>query len=87
MQVLSAVLMLRSKTMIKVFPDFFTGDDLFGLTETNISRLIESLPGVDRATNYQRKFERNRLIDLPFAMTHPSGSARTEAKPGFQLKR
>jgi hypothetical protein len=78
MKVLSAVLTLRSSAMIKVFPDFFTGDDLFGLTESNIARAIESLPGVNAATHYRTKFEKSRPVESAVSVRTGSGSARTE---------
>ena len=78
MKVVSAVLSLRSSTMIKVFPDFFTGDDLFGLSEANIARAVESLPGISAATNYTMKFEKSRPLELAVMAKSVSGSARTE---------
>ncbi|XP_055338361.1 histone-lysine N-methyltransferase 2C-like isoform X2 [Paramacrobiotus metropolitanus] len=93
MKVLVAVLEHRSSTMIKVFPDFFTGDDLFGLTESNIARAIECLPGINEAIRYQFKYEKARVPESPAVAApviphqHESGSARTEPKLRLVTKR
>ncbi|GAU93598.1 hypothetical protein RvY_05517 [Ramazzottius varieornatus] len=89
MKVLTAVLGLRTNAMIKVFPDFFTGDELFGLTEGNIARAIEMLPGMSEASLYRPKFEKEKAADLsPLAVpANGSGSAKTEPKLKLLPKR
>lgn len=71
--------MRKSHKLVKLYPEFISGEDLFGLTEPTIVRIIESLPGVETLTNYRFKYGRNPLLDLPLAL-NPSGAARTEPK-------
>ena len=89
MKVLTSVLSLRTNAMIKVFPDFFTGDELFGLTESNIARAIETLPGISEAILYRPKFVKTKCGDPPVVVIHEnaSGSARTEPKLKLLPKR
>ena len=56
MKVLSEVEDTRIKAKcVKVFPDFISGEDLFGLTEPNIMKVLESLPGVESLNDYNFK--------------------------------
>lgn len=71
--------MRKENDLVKIFPVYFRGEYLFGLTEPLIIRLIESLPGVELLTNYAFKFGRLQLLDMPLAI-NPTGSARTEPK-------
>lgn len=66
--------------LIQLFPRYVLGEDLFGLTEPAVVRILESLPGVETLTDYRFKYGRNPLLELPLAI-NPSGSARTEPKP------
>lgn len=78
--ILQAIVEMRkSHNLVKLYPEFITGEDLFGLTEPSIVRIIESLPGVEGLTNYRFKYGRNPLLDLPLAI-NPTGSARCEPK-------
>lgn len=43
--------MRRQAKTIKIFPDFISGDDLFGLTEPAILRIIESVSYFDTLFN------------------------------------
>lgn len=36
---------------LRLWPDYLTGDDLFGLTEPAIVRVLESLPGLHTPLN------------------------------------
>ncbi|KAL9913079.1 trithorax-related isoform 1-T1 [Glossina fuscipes fuscipes] len=79
-KVLQSVAEIRkAHNLVKLCPEYITGEDLFGLTEPSIVRIIESLPGVETLTNYRFKYGRNPLLDLPLAL-NPSGAARTEPK-------
>lgn len=69
----------RENNLVQVFPKYVNGDDLFGLTEPSIVRILESLPGVDSLTDYRFKYGRNPLLELPLAI-NPSGAARTEPR-------
>lgn len=69
----------KDNNCVKVFPKFLTGEDLFGLTEPAIVRVLESLPGIETMTDYKFKYGRNPLLELPLAI-NPSGSARTEPR-------
>lgn len=64
---------------VQVFPRYISGEDLFGLTEPAVVRVLESLPGVETLTDYRFKYGRNPLLELPLAV-NPTGCARTEPK-------
>uniref|UniRef100_A0A1I8H1V6 Histone-lysine N-methyltransferase n=1 Tax=Macrostomum lignano TaxID=282301 RepID=A0A1I8H1V6_9PLAT len=65
---------LRSSAgLINMFPDHITGEDLYGLTEPNILRAVESLPGLDVLKDYA--FRPHALQTVSSARGHPSQSA------------
>uniref|UniRef100_A0A914X0L3 [Histone H3]-lysine(4) N-trimethyltransferase n=1 Tax=Plectus sambesii TaxID=2011161 RepID=A0A914X0L3_9BILA len=66
-------------TLLKLFPRHLPGENLFGLTEPSISKMIESLPGVDQLLTYAFKHGGSPLMDLPLAV-NPSGCARCEPR-------
>ncbi|XP_037091196.1 histone-lysine N-methyltransferase 2D-like [Pollicipes pollicipes] len=72
--------------MVRLFPQYVTGEDLFGLTEPGIIKILESLPGIDTLTDYRFKYGRNPLLELPLAI-NPTGCARSEAKLRTHFKR
>uniref|UniRef100_A0A3B3TCD2 [histone H3]-lysine(4) N-methyltransferase n=1 Tax=Paramormyrops kingsleyae TaxID=1676925 RepID=A0A3B3TCD2_9TELE len=72
--------------MLKLFPIYLKGEDLFGLTVSAVTRIIESLPGVEACENYTFRYGRNPLMQLPLAI-NPSGSARSEPRAGPHAKR
>ncbi|KAK8781094.1 hypothetical protein V5799_017565, partial [Amblyomma americanum] len=76
----------REAQAIKVFSNFITGEDLFGLTEPAIVRITESLPGVDTLSDYTFKYGRSPLLELPLAI-NPTGCARSEPKLRTHFKR
>jgi len=78
--------MNREKDNIKVFLDQITGEDLFGLTEMSVIRILESMPGVDTLSDYHFRFNRSQFFELPLAI-NPSGCARTEPKLRTHFKR
>ncbi|XP_049604837.1 histone-lysine N-methyltransferase 2C isoform X9 [Syngnathus scovelli] len=85
-QILEPVARLRSSSgMLKLFPDFLKGEDLFGLSASAVCRIIESLPGVEACERYTFRYGRNPLMEWPLAF-NPSGSARSEPKAS-QAKR
>ncbi|XP_056155239.1 histone-lysine N-methyltransferase 2C [Lampris incognitus] len=85
-QVLEPVSKLRSCTgTLKLFPAFLKGEDLFGLTTSAVTRIIESLPGVEVCERYSLRYGRNPLMEWPLAF-NPTGSARSEPK-ACQAKR
>ena len=44
MHVLESLQKMRKEAeLVKIFPNFITGDDLFGLTEPSVVRVIESV--------------------------------------------
>jgi hypothetical protein len=65
--------------VMKLFPDYFSGEYMFGLAEQHIIRLVESLPGVETLTNYAFKYGRLQLLDMPLTI-NPTGCARSEPK-------
>jgi len=86
-QIIRPIRKLREESnTIKVFNDFITGEDLFGLNEPTIVRILESLPGVDQLTDYNFKFGRSLFYELPLAI-NPSGSARSEVFMKSHFKR
>lgn len=86
-KVLNPIMKMREESQtIKVFSDFISGEDLFGLTEPAIIRILESLPGVDTLYDYNFKYGRSPWYDLPLAI-NPTGCARTEPKMRTRVKR
>lgn len=78
--IVKAVAKLRHDAQnIKVFPDFISGEDLFGLNEPIIGRILESFPGVDTLADYTIKYGSVPAYEL-FLMVNPSGAARTEPR-------
>lgn len=79
-RILAPIAKLRKENqLVQVFPKYVSGEDLFGLTEPGIVRILESLPGVETLTDYRFKYGRNPLLELPLAI-NPSGAARTEPR-------
>lgn len=64
--------------MIKVFPDFFTDNDLFGVSEANISRAIESLPGIAATINYTMKYKKSWPVESTVISNSISDSVCTD---------
>lgn len=87
MHVLESLQKMRKEAeLVKIFPNFITGDDLFGLTEPSVVRVIESLPGTDLLQNYNFRFGRSNLIEMPLTI-NPTGCARSEPKLRTHFKR
>ncbi|EDW78347.2 uncharacterized protein Dwil_GK16377 [Drosophila willistoni] len=79
-QILQPIQRLRKvHKWLQLFPQHISGEDLFGLTEPAIVRILESLPGIETLTDYRFKYGRNPLLEFPLAI-NPSGAARTEPK-------
>lgn len=76
--------MRKEHNLVQIFPKYIIGEDLFGLTEPAVVRILESLPGIETLTDYRFKYGRNPLLELPLAI-NPSGAARTEPKPQQNL--
>ncbi|XP_063062990.1 histone-lysine N-methyltransferase 2C isoform X3 [Engraulis encrasicolus] len=86
-QVLGPVAERRKETsMLKLFPIYLKGEDLFGLTASAVTRIVESLPGVEACERYTFRYGRNPLMELPLAI-NPTGSARSEPKACTHVKR
>ena len=86
-QVLNIIQKLRRENkLVKVFPTHISGEDLFGFNEPNIIKVLESLPGIESLTDYNFKYGRNPLIELPLAV-NPSGCARSEPQMRTRVKR
>ncbi|XP_042236177.1 histone-lysine N-methyltransferase 2D-like isoform X2 [Homarus americanus] len=86
-KVLEPLAEMRQKAdVVRLFPQYISGEDLFGLTEPAIVRILESLPGIDTLGDYNFKFGRNPLFELPLAV-NPSGCARAEPFNKLHLKR
>jgi hypothetical protein len=78
--------MRRENDLVKVFPQYLTGEDLFGLTEPTVQKIIESLPGVEMISNYHFRYGRSSLYKLPLAV-NPTGCARSEARLKTHFKK
>ncbi|CAF3505803.1 unnamed protein product [Adineta steineri] len=76
----------RRHGLVKMFSIFVSGEDLYGLTEPHIIRLIESLPGVEMLQNYAFKYGRLQLLDMPLTL-NPTGCARSEPKLQTHFRR
>ncbi|XP_050507765.1 histone-lysine N-methyltransferase 2C-like isoform X1 [Diabrotica virgifera virgifera] len=84
-RILDQIAFLRKENeCLQMFPKFTTGEDLFGLTEPAIVRVLESMPGIETLADYKFKYGRNPLLELPLAI-NPSGSCRTESRSRTQL--
>lgn len=64
---------------MRVFPKYVFGEDLFGLNEPTVVKVLESLPGIESLTDYNFKYGRNPMLELPLAV-NPTGCARSEPK-------
>merc|ERR1719414_2187879 len=86
-KILSSIEKLRrKKEMVNIFPRYLSGEDLFGLTEPNIVKVLESLPGLESCTDYNFKYGRNPMLELPLAV-NPTGCARSEPSMRTNAKR
>ncbi|KAK2895252.1 histone-lysine N-methyltransferase 2C isoform X5 [Channa argus] len=64
---------------LKLFPVYLKGEDLFGLTVSAVTKITESLPGVDACDRYSFRYGRNPLVELPL-MFNPAGCARAQSR-------
>ncbi|RUS74026.1 hypothetical protein EGW08_018225 [Elysia chlorotica] len=76
----------RQADLVKMFPTFKSAEELFGLADENIVKILESLPGTDLLQNYNFKFGRSPLIEMPPAI-NPTGCARAEPKMRTHFRR
>ncbi|KAM4687610.1 histone-lysine N-methyltransferase 2C [Discoglossus pictus] len=76
----------KDSEILRLFPVYLKGEDLFGLTVSAVTRIAESLPGVEACENYTFRYGRNPLMELPLAI-NPTGSARSEPKMNSHVKR
>ncbi|ESO09953.1 hypothetical protein HELRODRAFT_97267 [Helobdella robusta] len=76
----------RRHGLAHLFRQYITGEDLFGLNEPAIRKVIESLPGVELMTNVQMRYGKSSIYVLPLAV-NPSGCVRTEPKSRTFFKR
>ncbi|XP_037837713.1 histone-lysine N-methyltransferase 2C isoform X3 [Kryptolebias marmoratus] len=79
-KVLGPVAEKRAETgTLRLFPVYLKGEDLFGLTVSAITKITESLPGVEVCDRYSFRYGRNPLVELPL-MFNPAGCARAEPR-------
>ncbi|CAH1773145.1 unnamed protein product [Owenia fusiformis] len=76
----------KQADLVKLFPNYTSGEEMFGLNEPSILRVIESLPGMDLLKNYHFRYGRNLTVDIPLTI-NPSGCARSEPKLRTHFKR
>lgn len=80
-EILDSIAELRSKTpdVLKIHVKFHKGTFLHGLTERNVLRIIEGLPGCDKLEGYTFCYGRIETVTLEHLVPfNPSQSARTE---------
>ncbi|KAF6776564.1 hypothetical protein AHF37_04024 [Paragonimus kellicotti] len=89
-QILSRINQMRREAggrFLRIIQGHLHGEVLYGLTEPHVVRAIESLPGVDRLSNYVFKFGRLQLIkEMPLAV-NPTGCVRSEPKLRTHIRR
>ncbi|XP_026188385.1 histone-lysine N-methyltransferase 2D isoform X2 [Mastacembelus armatus] len=73
-------------SMLKLFTEHIKGEEMYGLTIHAVMRILESLPGVENCQNYQFRYGRHPLMELPL-MINPTGCARSEPKVPTHCKR
>ncbi|XP_056418192.1 histone-lysine N-methyltransferase 2D isoform X3 [Hyla sarda] len=78
--------MRRETGMLRLFPEYLKGEEMFGLTLHAVLRIAESLPGVENCQNYLFRYGRHPLMELPL-MINPTGCARSEPKIMTHYKR
>ncbi|XP_047445437.1 histone-lysine N-methyltransferase 2C isoform X4 [Mugil cephalus] len=64
---------------LKLFPVYLKGEDLFGLTVPAVTKITESLPGVEACDRYSFRYGRNPLVELPLVF-NPAGCARAQPR-------
>ncbi|XP_070774430.1 histone-lysine N-methyltransferase 2C [Enoplosus armatus] len=64
---------------LKLFPVYLKGEDLFGLTVPAVTKITESLPGVEVCERYSFRYGRNPLVELPL-LFNPAGCARAQPR-------
>ncbi|XP_026223798.1 histone-lysine N-methyltransferase 2D isoform X3 [Anabas testudineus] len=86
-RVVNQVAKLRDESsMLKLFTEHVKGEEMYGLTVHAVMRITESLPGVENCQNYQFRYGRHPLMELPL-MINPTGCARSEPKVPTLCKR
>ena len=75
-----------SPNSLKLFPEACSGDEMFGLHDVQIVKILESFPGIEACKFYNFKFGRSPLVHLPLAI-NPSGCCRSEPKMRSYIKR
>ncbi|KAG8452374.1 hypothetical protein GDO86_004250 [Hymenochirus boettgeri] len=78
--------MRRETGMLRLFPEYLKGEEMFGLTLHAVLRIAESLPGVENCQNYLFRYGKHPLMELPL-MINPTGCARSEPKIMTHYKR
>ncbi|KAM9319960.1 histone-lysine N-methyltransferase 2D [Gastrophryne carolinensis] len=78
--------MRRETGMLRLFPEYLKGEEMFGLTLHAVLRIAESLPLVENCQNYLFRYGRHPLMELPL-MINPTGCARSEPKIMTHYKR
>ncbi|CAK8671690.1 unnamed protein product [Clavelina lepadiformis] len=63
--------------MLKLFPDYINGENIYGLTSPVVCRILESLPNIELCANYKFRYGRSPILELPLAI-NPTGCARSE---------
>ncbi|XP_049337977.1 histone-lysine N-methyltransferase 2C isoform X4 [Astyanax mexicanus] len=86
-KVLGSVAERRAETgMLRLFPVYLKGEDLFGLTVSAVARIAESLPGVKACSRYRFRYGWNPMLELPLCI-NPTGCARSELRVHPQNQR
>ncbi|XP_063075726.1 histone-lysine N-methyltransferase 2C isoform X2 [Engraulis encrasicolus] len=64
---------------LRLFPVYLKGEDLFGLTISAVTRIAESLPGVQACKRYRFRYGRNPMLEVPLEV-NLRGSARAQPR-------
>ncbi|XP_023821321.1 histone-lysine N-methyltransferase 2C isoform X7 [Oryzias latipes] len=79
-KVLGPVAEKRSESgTLQLFPVYLKGEDLFGLTVPAVTKITESLPGVESCDRYSFRYGRNPRLVLPLVF-NPAGCARAQPR-------
>lgn len=70
---------IQSEETLRFFGSQVTGESLFGLSESTITKITESLPGFDTVFTYQNRHPKSPILELPLA-ENPMGCARAEPR-------
>ncbi|KAI6214634.1 hypothetical protein M3Y94_00291700 [Aphelenchoides besseyi] len=75
----------KNPAMLRFYPSLMNSASLFGLLEPSVTKMIESLPGMDQLFTYSFRHGGLPLMDVPLAI-NPAGCARCEPRFRTNIK-